>query len=117
MGKNKNRNESIAFIGVLIIIVQLFDVAVHILSGQVEPIRIASNMLVMFWVSFATFLLYPFSQKISFAVLLIYFLLNLIFLLNNGLLNNGNPRVVFFILIALTLLLSVLLIKKKTTSK
>jgi len=117
MGEKKNRGQSITLLGVLIIAIQLFDIAVHILTNQVELIRIASNVLIMFWVSAPRFLSFSFSRKTSFAVLFVYLLLNLIFLFNNGLWNNGSPRIVFFMLITFTSLLSVLLIKKKATAK
>ena len=109
----QKRSNGLKSLGVVIILIQLFDVIIHVATGQPELIRIISNMIIVVWVVvvLAGWLKDRF-QSISFATIGTYFVLNLIFLAQNGLTNpeqGDAPRTTLFVLVFLTVTLSTLL--------
>ena len=78
---------------IIIAAIQVVDVAVHILSDQVEPLRIAANIAVIAWALVSALNL---SKKQSMVNLSVFIVLNLVFLLQNGIANDGSPRIFFW---------------------
>lgn len=105
MGKNKN--SKVWILGLIIVLVQVFDILVHVLTNQVEPIRIVSNIIIIAWVLSNIFSVIPLNRAAGFGVLFLYLVLNTIFLFLEGVLNAyGDYRILFFIFILTTLILS-----------
>jgi hypothetical protein len=92
-------------LGILVIVVQLFDIIIHAATDQLEPLRVISNLIILIWV--ALLLVDKFWERaISLALVFIgaYLGLNLIFLALEGLTNpnTGALRSMLFILVILT---------------
>lgn len=93
-----------------LVLVQIFDVVIHAATNQLEPIRVAANVIILLWLVAinsgrfkANFL------PISFASIGAYLVLNLIFLARDGLTNpaqGDEPRVILLTLVILTVILS-----------
>jgi hypothetical protein len=94
----------------LLISLQIIDITVHVLSNQIEPLRILANALIIIW--FIQIYKYK-SKNISYLAITIYLGLNTLFLILNGLSNSGEPRIFFWISISLTTLISTLITNKK----
>ena len=94
----------------LLISLQIIDITAHVLSDQIEPLRILANALVIIW--FIQIYKYK-SKNLGYLVTTIYLGLNTLFLVLNGLSNNGEPRIFFWISISLTVLISILITNKK----
>ncbi|MDM8521016.1 hypothetical protein QUF64_13285 [Anaerolineales bacterium HSG6] len=99
-------------LGTGIAVIQLFDIAIHAASDQLEPMRVVSNLIILAWV----FVLISgkLSKKIKSVALGsigTYLGLNLIFLALEGLTNpnTGAPRSMLFLLVILTTALSTVL--------
>lgn len=92
-----------------IVLIQLFDIVIHVATNQAEPIRIASNLIVVFAVILLA------SGRFNTRLRLItasaiggYLALNLIFLALAGITNpeqGGTLRIMLFVLIGATLVL------------
>lgn len=101
----------------LLMLLQLVDVLVHTLSGQLEVIRVVSNAVILlgsyFWVSQKTK-----RRDVSPLTLGVggYLALNFIFLLINGFTNDisGNLRFPLFLFVILSTISGYLLIRKRT---
>lgn len=86
---------------------QLVDVIVHIATGQVEPTRITSNVIISAGAIAALFS--PFrSTQLVLVTSTLYLVLNLAFLLQNGVANpaTGALRIPLFIFIVGSLVLA-----------
>ena len=90
-----------------LIAVQITDLALHLATGQIEPLRIASNALIGGW---ALVLL---RQKppcwIGMTAVLAYLALNAIFLMQHGLYNpnqGGELRIPLFVMVGVSALIS-----------
>lgn len=111
-----NQRRKLMALGSIIIVIQLFDIAVHILTNQVEPIRIISNVIIMALILSNVFSIKPLNQTIAYVAVVAYFILNIIFVIRDSIwTENGDLRIVFFLLVISTLLLSILFIR--TTHK
>lgn len=97
----------------IIVVVQLFDIAIHAASDQLEPLRVASNVIVLLWVvAVVAGWLRGRFRPISITAISTYLLLNLIFLAQEGVTNpnqGGALRTTLFLLVFLTMALSTLL--------
>ena len=107
-------------LGVAIILIQLFDIIIHVSTDQAEPIRIASNIVIIVWIiaALAGWLIER-SRTISIAAISTYVVLNVMFLAQNGLTNpeqGGALRTTLFLLVFLTVTLSALFIFRTSTS-
>lgn len=94
-------------------LVQVFDVAIHVASGQVEALRISSNTIILLWL-IATSAREVQGRRVLIAALAIvaYLGLNGIFLALEGFTNasqGGAPRTMLFLLVSTTFLLSTVL--------
>jgi len=97
-------------LAIIIILVQLFDIAIHAATDQLEPLRVVSNLIILAWVF--VMLSGKLSEKIkpvTLGSIGTYLGLNLIFLALEGLTNpnTGAPRSMLFLLVILTTVLSV----------
>ena len=107
-------------LGVAIILIQLFDIIIHVSTDQVEPIRITSNIIIIVWIMTALIgLLKERFRAISIAAIGTYFVLNAIFLAQNGITNPEQGRalrITLFVLVLSTVTLSALFTFRSSTS-
>ena len=93
-----------------LVLVQMFDVVIHAATNQLEPIRVAANIIILLWLVAINWGRFKANfLPISFSSIGAYLVLNLIFLVREGLTNSaqGNePRLMLFLLLALTVTLS-----------
>ncbi len=101
---------------IAIIVIQLFDIVIHVASGQAEPLRILSNLVIIGWLLLYNQLAPRFSQ-LSLVAIAVYLLLNAIFLFQHGVTNAGSPRIVMFVLVLLTTILSWLFSSRVASSQ
>jgi len=102
-------------------LVQLFDIAIHAATDQLEPLRVTSNVVVLLWLALAA------SGKMSVSIrqmgvvsMGIYLLLNALFLAQAGFTNpaqGGAVRWMLILLIALTLIFALGLMYTRRPSK
>lgn len=96
-----------------IALIQLFDIIIHAISNQLEPIRVASNIVILLWLAVVE--VGGFQQLfkwIAVGCIGTFLSLNAIFLATQGLRNpeqEGRVRVLLLVLIILTVVLSSLL--------
>ena len=99
-------------IGIVIAIVQVFDILIHAATDQLEFLRVTANVILLTWLAIVFFgRLGQVSKVASAGAIGLYLLLNLIFLLQAGFTNpdqGGAPRTMLFILVFLTIVLSTL---------
>ncbi|NDJ53770.1 MAG: hypothetical protein GYB68_11880 [Chloroflexi bacterium] len=96
---------AITWVLVGVVIVQVFDVAIHIAVDQFEPIRVVSNLTVAAWVGVVLFgWLAGQERRLGIAALGLYVLLNVGFVATQGVINEvtGEFRTLLFILVAVT---------------
>lgn len=99
----------------LVLLVQLLDIAVHVFSNQVEPSRVTANMILAGGAVFAARLAGNRSQLILILSILAYAVLNLVFLVQNGMVNaaTGSARIPLFSFVMVSLMLSSLLVYRR----
>ena len=92
-----------------LVAVQVLDVVLHIVVGQLEPLRIVAGAIIL-GAAFASVARPNRAGVIKLAGLLAYLALNAVFLVNFGLSNpvTGGPRVAFFLFVGATVLLATL---------
>jgi len=94
----------------LILIIQITDIVLHVISDQAELLRILANLIIIAWV----LIFYnKKSNQLNWTILGIYLIFNFSFLSLKGLSNNGDPRIFFWAAVLLTSLLSSLIINRK----
>ena len=92
----------------LIILIQVADIIVHVLANQVEPLRITANVIIIIW------LLLPsknLTKSLSLGSVGLFAILNIYFLSQLGITNDGSPRIFFWGAVISTLALSGYFIK------
>lgn len=108
-------------LAVSIALVQLFDIAIHAATDQLEPLRVASNVVVLLWlVLAASGKLSAYARQVGVACLGVYLLLNALFLAQAGFTNpaqDGAVRWMLILLVALTLALGSWLLSIQRASK
>ena len=107
-----------AFVPLLLLIgLQGLDVLLHVVTGQVEMIRIASNIIIASGAIVAALLPARISRLVLIMETAAYLALNIVFLAMNGWINpeTGSPRLPLIIFIAGTLVLAVLLGRRLKT--
>ncbi len=93
------------FLIVLIMIIQLFDIIIHAMTNQLEILRVTSNIVILLWLTLVLLRKIP-SKFLQVAIgsISTYTLLNLVFLVLEGVrTQNGEPRIMLFLLILSTL--------------
>lgn len=91
-------------------LVQIFDIMIHAFADELEPLRVASNLVILLWI-FLSFRSTPQSTPYwgGYLAVGLYLVLNVIFIALNGVTNlnqGGAFRTVLFILVGLTCALS-----------
>ena len=110
----QNTSWNLRVLGGVIAIIQVFDIFIHVATNQVEPIRITSNIIILLWLT-TVFILSTFNAnflKMAIGSIVAYLVLNLIFLMLEGVTNaeqGGELRVTLFVSVFLTVTLSTLL--------
>ena len=90
-------------------LVQVFDIFVHVASNQIEPLRIAGNIVIFAWLvalAFVGVAIRKSLTRVTLLALVAYLALNAIFLGVEGFTNQGETRTVMFLLVAVTTVLS-----------
>jgi len=94
----------------LILLIQLTDIALHVISDQAELLRILANLMIIAWV----LKFYKSNNnQFNWTIIGIYLIFNFSFLYLRGLSNDGDPRIFFWAAVLLTSLFSSLIINKK----
>ena len=107
-----------AFLPLLLLIgLQGLDVLLHFVTGQVEMIRIASNIIVASGAIVAALLPARISRLVLIMETVAYLALNLVFLAMNGWINpeTGSPRLPLIIFVVGTLTLAIWLGRRLKT--
>ncbi len=99
----------------LIIAVQLLDMAVHLSTNQVETLRLISNGVIFIWL-LATLFGWVKGKAMWASLCAIggYLLLNSLFLMEEGLYNDGVFRTMLFVFIGVTVALSLFFASKQS---
>lgn len=100
-----------------IIILQLADILVHLLTNQFELTRVISNGLVIAWVLFIQLKIHKiFFNLVTSITLSIYIIFNGLFVLENGIINPNNLslRLPLILFVLLTIILVIILTIKET---
>lgn len=115
----KQRN-LVKWLGIAVILIQLFDIVIHVRADQAEPLRITANIVICAWIiAMMMAWLQMRLRPSSLAAIGIYLLLNLIFLVQNGLTNpeqGDAPRIALFVLVIVTIVLSGLVVNQTAVS-
>lgn len=97
-------------VGVGIAITQLFDIMIHAATDQLEPLRVSSNLILLLWLALiVSGRLQANSLRVAVIAILVYLILNVVFLALEGVTNanqGGELRVMLFLLIFITVILS-----------
>lgn len=97
---------------IALVLVQLGDIALHLATGQFEPMRMVASLILAAWALSAAKAKLP----AGWGALAVYLGLNTMFLLQNGLTNpeqGGALRVTLFALVLVSTLLTVLIQQRK----
>jgi len=100
-------------LGAGVVLVQFLDILLHVRIDQAEPLRIASNVIMIAWI--VALFLGQKARNMALGATGIYHLLNLVFLMQHGFTNadlGGAPRTGLFVFVLATLALSGLLISR-----
>lgn len=110
MPKQRNSPMILRILGIGIALIQLFDIIIHVVTNQIKPLRVSSNLIVLLWLAVVT------SGRINAKFMQAavgsigaYLVLNLIFLALEGVTNpnqGGALRVALFLFVFLTVGLS-----------
>ena len=107
-------------LGVAIALIQLFDIAIHAATDQLEPLRVASNAVILLWLVLMAFgILRGYARQTGIASVGLYLLLNALFLAQAGFTNpaqGGAVRWMLILLVALTVALSARLLSTRRPS-
>ncbi len=101
-----NKTSALVIVAVLVA-VQLFDVAIHVGTGQAEPVRILSNVIIGLWALWSV--LGTATAKSGLIAIIAYLGLNAIFVAMHGFTNpdqGGAVRMMLFVLVGVSALLA-----------
>lgn len=108
-------------LGGSIALVQIFDIAIHAATDQLEPLRVASNVVILLWLALmASGKISAYARQIGVASVGVYLLFNALFLAQSGFTNpaqGGAVRWMLLLLVALTLALALWLTYTRHPSK
>jgi uncharacterized membrane protein YozB (DUF420 family) len=114
MSKQINQPRVLKAAGIGIAVTQILDIMIHAATDQLEPLRVSSNLVVLLWLAFmASGKLKTHSLRTAVVAILVYLILNVVFLALEGVTNanqGGQLRVMLFLLIFITVTLSSFLI-------
>ena len=94
----QERSNLSKWIGIVIILIQLFDIIIHVSLNRPEPIRIVSNIVILGWIIIvlAGWLKAQF-RPISFGAIGVFFLRNIVFIVTPKIL--ATPQLRFMLLV------------------
>ena len=106
MTKTNNTTTLLKVLGIAIALLQLFDIAIHAATDQLEFLRVSSNVIVLLWLVVSASE-WRNAKGVLAAVGAVgaYLILNLVFLAREGLTNpeqGGGVRVMLLLLVFLT---------------
>ncbi|QYK50312.1 MAG: hypothetical protein KF701_07910 [Anaerolineales bacterium] len=104
--------KQIRTLGIVLVLVQLADVALHVATGQFEPMRVVASLLLAVWALSAG----KASLAAGWGALAVYLGLNALFLLQNGVTNpeqGGALRITLFVLVLISTALTILIQRRK----
>ena len=106
MTKPKKSTTLLKTLGIAIALLQLFDIAIHAATDQLEFLRVSSNVIILFWLA-VTASEWRNAKGVLAAISAVgaYLILNLVFLAREGFTNpeqGGELRVVLILLVFLT---------------
>jgi hypothetical protein len=111
---NSNQNgKKITRFSIAMISIQILDIIVHIATNQIEPLRIASNIIIIIAaVLWIIAVVHVVKFWAGFASGLVYLVLNGIFLAEFGLINpsSGSIRVPLFLFVLSTIIVNSLIL-------
>jgi hypothetical protein len=106
MSKQFNPPMVLKAAGIGIAVTQILDIMIHAATDQLEPLRVSSNLIVLLWLAFmASGRLKTHSLRTAVVAILMYLILNVVFLALEGVTNanqGGQLRVMLFLLIFIT---------------
>ena len=110
MTKPNNSTTLLKTLGIAIALLQLFDIAIHAATDQLEFLRVLSNVIILLWLA-VTALEWRNAKGVLAAISAVgaYLILNLVFLAREGFANpeqGGGVRVMLLLLVFLTVALS-----------
>ena len=86
--------------------IQIVDIVVHAATGQLEPLRVTSNVIILLWLAMLmTGRLGISAETVGAIAVAAYILLNVLFVAFEGVVNSaqgGAPRIVLVVLLLLT---------------
>jgi hypothetical protein len=88
----------------IIVAIQLLDLIFHGASGQLEPLRVTANIVMVVTVLIPLFLRHASGVLTAAVGLIVYLILNTMFVLTAGLYNNGSFRFGLVAFVMLTIL-------------
>lgn len=113
MLQNMPKARVLHILGLGIAAIQVFDLIIHAATNQLEPLRVASNLVILVWLAIiASGRFLTISLRVAISSVSAYAVLNGIFLAREGVTNveqGGELRITLFVLVFLTLTLSILL--------
>ncbi len=110
MTKPNNSTTLLKTLVIAIALLQLFDIAIHAATDQLEFLRVSSNVIILLWLAVSA-LEWRNAKGVLAAISAVgaYFILNLVFLTREGFTNpeqGGGVRVMLLLLVFLTVALS-----------
>ena len=113
-----NKKMSISKLKLSILVIQLFDILIHIAVDRIEPLRIASNVVILLWVILLIKSDVEVKRRISYVAISIYGVLNVWFIISDRVFTyfTGQELGVMFALIVSTLTLSLITLCKEKRS-
>ncbi len=99
-------------LGIGLVLVQLADIALHVATGQFEPMRVVASLVLASWALTAG----NARPAAGWGALAVYLGLNALFLLQNGLTNpeqGGALRITLFALVLISTVLTFLIQRNK----
>ena len=114
MTKHNNTTTLLKVLGIAIALLQLFDIAIHAATNQLELLRVSSNGIILLWLAVSASE-WRNAKGVLAAISAVgaYLILNLIFLVREGLTNpeqGGGLRVMLLLLVFLTVASSSVLV-------
>lgn len=101
-----NRITVVRALGLALALTQLFDIIIHAAADQLEPLRVAANLVVLLWLgALAAGKFKAQAWPLALGALGVYLVLNLVFLMREGLTNPAQGdavRVMLLLLVATT---------------
>lgn len=108
---NLNKNQFMHKYGLpsLLFGIQILDILVHAITYQLELVRVQSNIVILMWIGYTLIQTRIVSKALITTISIsIYLIINMLFIVQYGLINpnNGQYRIALFIFVILTISLA-----------